>query len=391
MTAKQKVKFGDICYEVKVTTKDPISDGFDKYIGLEHLDSGSLKIKRWGSIVEDNPSFSRVFRKGQILFGKRRPYLKKAAIAEFDGICSGDIIVMEPSQSHIRSKLVPYIIQSQLLWDWAIRTSAGSLSPRTKFKDIAELIINVPSDDSQEKLENILKSIEIYKNHIEHAEESIVRLRRTARAELLFKGMPSIKYEKTQIGEQPESWKVLPLSELVDVNPSCSLTGITKVKFCEMALLQTDSPDILGDLEIRDTTGGGARFMNGDLLFARITPCAENGKMAVVNFLDDQEVGKGSTEYIVLRPKKVSSEYLYHLCRTARVREYAIKMMEGTTGRQRIPPSVFDEILVPLPLPEQMNEILIVLRGIESEIDKLHELNIKIDEMVHSLKLFFGL
>ncbi|OOF09690.1 type I restriction endonuclease subunit S, partial [Salinivibrio sp. MA427] len=93
MTDKQTIKFGDICKEVKLTTKDPIGDGYERYIGLEHLDSGSLKVKRWGMIAEDSPSFTRVFKKGQLLFGKRRPYLKKAAIAEFDGICSGDIIV----------------------------------------------------------------------------------------------------------------------------------------------------------------------------------------------------------------------------------------------------------------------------------------------------------
>ena len=78
MSEKQTVKFGDICREVKLTTKDPIADGYERYIGLEHLDSGSLKIKRWGMIAEDNPSFTRVFKKGHILFGKRRPYLKKA-------------------------------------------------------------------------------------------------------------------------------------------------------------------------------------------------------------------------------------------------------------------------------------------------------------------------
>ena len=117
MTDKQTVKFGDICREVKLTTKDPIADGYERYIGLEHLDSGSLKIKRWGLIEEDKPSFTRVFKKGQILFGKRRPYLKKAAIAEFDGICSGDIIVMEPkSGCGVNHNLIPYIVQSGSLW-----------------------------------------------------------------------------------------------------------------------------------------------------------------------------------------------------------------------------------------------------------------------------------
>lgn len=134
---KQIVKFGDICREVKLTTKDPLADGYDRYIGLEHLDSGSLKIKRWGSVAEDNPSFTRVFKKGQILFGKRRPYLKKAAIAEFDGICSGDIVVIEPKDDWGLPELVPIIFQSNEFWSWAVKTSSGSLSPRTKFSSLS--------------------------------------------------------------------------------------------------------------------------------------------------------------------------------------------------------------------------------------------------------------
>lgn len=149
----QEVKFGDICREVKLTTKDPIADGYDKYIGLEHLDSGSLKIKRWGLIAEDNPTFTRVFKKGHILIGKRRPYLKKAAIAEFDGICSGDIIVVEPAKNNeFLGKFLPFIIQSEKFWDHAIQTSSGSLSPRTKFKDLSDLKLLVSTNEETLKL-----------------------------------------------------------------------------------------------------------------------------------------------------------------------------------------------------------------------------------------------
>jgi len=138
MTDKQTVKFGDICKEVKLTTKAPIADGYERYIGLEHLDSGSLKIKRWGMIADDSPSFTRVFKKGQILFGKRRPYLRKAAIADFDGICSGDIIVMEATDYDFLSDILPYVIHSEKFWAWAVKTSSGSLSPRTKFSALKE-------------------------------------------------------------------------------------------------------------------------------------------------------------------------------------------------------------------------------------------------------------
>lgn len=156
MTNKQVVKFGDICKEVKLTTKDPIGDGYERYIGLEHLDSGSLKIKRWGDIAEDNPSFTRVFKKGQILFGKRRPYLKKAALAEFDGICSSDIIVMEPKGTLLMSELLPFVVQSEELWEWAIKNSSGSLSPRTKFKYLEEFNLHLSAADEQVGYRDIL-------------------------------------------------------------------------------------------------------------------------------------------------------------------------------------------------------------------------------------------
>lgn len=149
MSDNQTVKFGDICREVKLTTKDPIADGYERYIGLEHLDSGSLKIKRWGMIAEDNPSFTRVFKKGHILFGKRRPYLKKAAIADFDGICSGDIIVLDLKKDFEKNIFIEAIIQSNRFWDWAVKTSSGSLSPRTKFKELANFPLQFPTQEEE--------------------------------------------------------------------------------------------------------------------------------------------------------------------------------------------------------------------------------------------------
>lgn len=157
MVDKQIFSFGDICDEVKMTTKDPIADGYERYVGLEHLDSGSLKIKRWGMIQEDKPSFTRVFKRGHILFGKRRPYLRKAAVAEFDGICSGDIIVMEPITTHILPNVFQLLLKKKEFWDFAIQTSSGSLSPRTKFSALKEFEIALPSILEQKVLESISK------------------------------------------------------------------------------------------------------------------------------------------------------------------------------------------------------------------------------------------
>jgi type I restriction enzyme S subunit len=126
------VRFGDVAREVTESTHSPLEDGFEYYIGLEHLDPESLKIRRWGLIEETETTFTRVLRAGQVLFGRRRAYQRKAALAEFDGICSGDIIVMEAKPDRLLPELLPFIVQTEGFYEHALSTSAGSLSPRTR-------------------------------------------------------------------------------------------------------------------------------------------------------------------------------------------------------------------------------------------------------------------
>lgn len=181
MSENQTVKFGDICREVKLTTKDPIADGYERYIGLEHLDSGSLKIKRWGLLEGGNSSFTRVFKKGNILIGKRRPYLKKAAVADFDGVCSSDLIVVKEKSNLLKGTLLPYIIQSQEFWNWAVKTSAGGLSPRTKFKELEKFLFVLPSDQEKDRFEKILFN---NSSVLEKADQALLKLQKLKRVML---------------------------------------------------------------------------------------------------------------------------------------------------------------------------------------------------------------
>lgn len=213
MTERKTVKFGDICREVKLTTKDPIEDGYERYIGLEHLDSGSLKIKRWGMIAEDNPSFTRVFKKGQILFGKRRPYLKKAAIAEFDGICSGDIIVLEPTGNDFLPELLPFIVQSDRFWDWAVKTSSGSLSPRTKFKEIALLEMQKPSAEKQKSYSEML----IQQSSILQKYEDLIESLKNLLNSLIFHELRIINPFNVDSTSLPNEWKIKKLEQIAVV------------------------------------------------------------------------------------------------------------------------------------------------------------------------------
>ncbi len=147
-------KLGDYIREVNETSKNPSEEGLNCIVGLEHIDSGTIHLKR-SAELNNTTTFTKVFRKGQILFGRRRAYLKKAAQANFDGICSGDITVMEAKEG-LLPELLPFLIHNDRFFDFAIKNSAGSLSPRVKFKDLAEYEFLLPPKEEQTKLAKLL-------------------------------------------------------------------------------------------------------------------------------------------------------------------------------------------------------------------------------------------
>lgn len=151
----KKYRFDEVCRQVNEATKDPQAEGFDHVIGLEHIESNNLHITQWDTL-EKETTFTRKFRKGQVLFGRRRAYQRKVAYAEFDGICSGDILVFEAIEDVLLLELLPFLIQSEGFFQKALATSAGSLSPRTKFKDLADYEFLLPPKAEQKRLAELL-------------------------------------------------------------------------------------------------------------------------------------------------------------------------------------------------------------------------------------------
>ena len=155
-------------------------------------------------------------------------------------------------------------------------------------------------------------------------------------------------FQDSPLGGIPEGWKVLPLPEVIEINPRRVLKKGAIAPYLHMENLpkQGHRPNNWRDRKFNS----GTKFINGDTLLARITPCIENGKTALVDFLAESEVGWGSTEYIVFRPKPpLPVEFGYYLARSDDLRAFAIHNMTGTTGRQRVPHSCFDYYQLPVP------------------------------------------
>ena len=143
--------------------------------------------------------------------------------------------------------------------------------------------------------------------------------------------------------------------DFVDVNPKRCLRKNEPAKCVDMSYLSTSGPFPSG----WETKGynGGMKFVNGDTIMARITPCLENGKVAYVNFLDDGEVAFGSTEYIVLHAKEgVAPVFTYFLARNKNFVDYATKNMNGSSGRQRVSGDTIGKYMIPVIVSDSLNE-----------------------------------
>lgn len=151
-----KVLLGEVSHERKETCKGS-KEGYP-IVGLEHLIPEEITLTTWDEGAEN--TFTKMFRKGDVLFGRRRAYLKKAAVAPFDGICSGDITVIEADPDKILPELLPFIIQNDDLFDFAVGKSAGSLSPRVKWEHLKNYELELPDMDKQKELAELLWAID---------------------------------------------------------------------------------------------------------------------------------------------------------------------------------------------------------------------------------------
>ena len=156
--------------------KKPVEEDRFTYLGLEHLDSGTLKVTRFGSEVAPIGE-KLVMHKGDVLFGKRRAYQKKVAIAPFDGIVSAHGMVLRPKEDVIDKDFFPLFISSDYFLDAAIKISVGSLSPTINWRDLKKLEFELPDMDTQRKLAEVLWSIndtmEAYKRLISATDELV--------------------------------------------------------------------------------------------------------------------------------------------------------------------------------------------------------------------------
>jgi type I restriction enzyme S subunit len=195
------VRFGDVVENLNETART--SAGIKRFIGLEHLEPGSLHIREWGSVA-DGTTFTRRCRPGQVLFGKRRAYQRKVAVAEFDALVSGDIYVFAPKGDRLLSELLPFLCLSERFFQHAVGTSAGSLSPRTNWSSLAGFEFALPPLDQQRRIAEILWAVDEVVIRTLDAIDNAVILLEAALNTFLYRG---------------PKWRIAECRELLSVGP----------------------------------------------------------------------------------------------------------------------------------------------------------------------------
>lgn len=253
----RRVKFGDVVQLSKARSRDPLTDGLERYVGLEHLDPGDIRIRSWGNVA-DGVTFTSVFQPGQVLFGKRRAYQRKMAVADFSGVCSGDIYVLETKDPRsLLPELLPFICQTDAFFDHAVGTSAGSLSPRTNWTSLAQYGFSLPSLDEQRRILKLLSTAQEVIDSLMSLTKPAMALQSSRLDSILWQSnLAETDCRSNEYFRVPRSWKFMTLPELVTKEPNSLTAGPFGTIFKARDFRKSGVPII----QLRHVTAEGFRW-----------------------------------------------------------------------------------------------------------------------------------
>ena len=329
-----RVCLGDVAREIK--QKAPAGQELPT-VGLEHLDPGEVELARWDEDAET--TFTKTFSKGQVLFGRRRAYLRKAVVAPFDGVCSGDITVIA-AKSNLSPRLLPFIIQNDALFEHAVTNSAGSLSPRVKWQSLSQFDFELPGIGKQEELADILWAAQETRSHYR---------------QLLTTCGDVVKSQFVEMFED-RKWEIRPLSECVNsIDTGKSMNcgegpraiggfGILKLSALSSGAFVASENKVISE----DSFMVEKEIEKGDLLFARKntpelvgTTVYVSGKVEGLMFPD---------LVFRMKPKGVNAIYMLSYMKSDRGLDLIRGMAHGSAKSMvNIPKTQLEKLPVPVP------------------------------------------
>ena len=270
-------------------------------------------------------------KKGSVVFTTEAPLGEVAQIKTDERLAFAQrVIILEPDPNVLNPNYLLYALQDKVLQERIKARATGTTVIGIKAAELKKVVIDLPPVDIQSNISGILRSFD---DKIELNQKINWNLQQQAFT--LFDRFLSIEHSSK-----------CPLSQIAIINPKRILKKGKYARYIDMAQLST-SGSFPNGWEIKPYNGG-MRFSNGDTLLARITPCLENGKTAYIDFLGENEVAFGSTEYVVISSRgEYPPEFFYCLARCPSFVDYAVKNMNGSSGRQRVSAETIGNYLLP--------------------------------------------
>ena len=357
--------------------QSPPSTSYNNETGIPFLQGKA----EFGRINPKHAKFTtspiKIAPKGSILLSVRAP-VGDVNIADIDYCIGRGLACLVPKK--ILKDFLFYLFQK-------MKSELENQSGGSTFKSVTRNVLRnfripFPPFSEQKAIAKVLKDFDELIEVIDKQIENFERIKKGLMQELLTKGIGHKEFKDTEIGRIPKEWEVKRLGgETCEINPNYKIQRGKVYKFVPMEAVNEDFYKVKFYTE-REWTGSGVKFSYGDVLLARITPSAENGKTTVIDFLNKDEYGIGSTEFIVFKPNRAIPLFIYYILKWNKVRNQLINQMTGTTGRQRIPISAPNRIKIPLPPLGEQKKITEIL----SKWDKVIELKKAKKEKLERMK-----
>ena len=378
-----KVRLDDVAVEARETWNQDRKDV--PVVGLEHLEPDEIWLRQW-NVNPDENTFTKGFKKGQLLFGRRRAYQKKMSLAPCDGICSGDITVIAARPEKIVPELLPFYLRTGAFFDFAMRGSGGSLSPRVKWSHISDYEFDLPPMDEQKKLAELLWAAndlkESYKKAITATDEMLKAKFREMFGECGGQGAEGDR--------RVSKWPLVRIAEVVtDVRYGTSKPGDKDGVYAYLRMNNLTDDGGLDLTDLKRITLSGEDFekcvvRRGDILFNRTNTKELVGKTAYYD-LDDDMVIAGYIIRVRVDKDKIAPRYLWKLMNTVELKTKLRHMAKGAIHQANINAQELQSIEIPLPPLSLQREFVAIADKAEAAKANLKKSIAAIDQVMKGL------
>lgn len=372
------VKFGDVARQLKEDV-DPESGELERYVAGEHMQTDDLRIRSWGTVGDGylGPAFHRRFRTGQILYGSRRTYLRKVAVADFDGICANTTFVIEAKPDIIDPDLLPFIMQSDGFNEHSVRNSKGSVNPYVNWGDIASYEFPLPPLDEQRRIAEILWAVEEAIESAEMAIEQAQAYKVGLATRYTLRGIETHRLQHTVIGELPRTWRLTTVGEVLEIAQyGLSESADREGKYPIFRMMNIiDGVIVENDMKFIDLTDEEFESYHvapGDILFNRTNSMELVGKVGIYRLSGNHVF---ASYLIRLRAKTdlVLPEYLNYYLNSrygqAQIRRY----ITPGVSQANINATNLRRVRFPLPPIDEQRSIIEAIRAVEENIERLRK------------------